>query len=93
MTTITIETMSPCEAEVITKEVNGEDCMVLAMELLERLRSKSFQAVAWRGDEYVGGVWYNPNSRKWAAEFLSLEWIDGSGAAQVKGQLLTMAES
>ena len=93
MKKITIETMSPCEAEVISRVVTGEGKLIKAMETLERLRCKSFQAVAWKGDEYIGGVWYNPNYEQWAAEFLALEWIDGPGAAQVKEQLQSMAKS
>lgn len=91
MKKITIETMSPCEAEVISRDVTGEGKLIKAMETLEHLRCQSFQAVAWKGEEYIGGVWYNLNYEQWAAEFLALEWIDGPGAAQVKEQLQSMA--
>ncbi len=93
MKKVTIETMSHCEAEVIVKDMEGEECLVKALNILERMRSNSFQAVVWGGDEYLGGIWYNPIHGRWTAEILDMQWDDDQGAAQVKEQLQAMAES
>ncbi len=89
---LTIETMSHCEAEVIAKDIQGDDCLQKTLDILERMRSNGFQAVVWADGEYLGGIWYNPIHEKWTAELVEMEWNDAPGAAQVKGQLLEMVE-
>jgi hypothetical protein len=89
---ITIETMSHCEAEVIAKDIQGHDCLLKALDILERMRSNTFQAVVWGEGEYLGGIWYNPIYERWTAEIMEMEWHDAKGAAQIKEQLLEMTE-
>ena len=93
MNHLTIETMSHCEAEVIAKDIKGDDCLLKALDILERMRSNTFQAVVWGEGEYLGGIWYNPIYERWTAEIMEMEWHDEKGAAQVKEQLLEMVES
>ena len=83
-----IETMTHCEAEVVNREIAGEDSVAQVLGLLERLRSNQFQAVVWDGDAYVGGTWYNPNHQRWTAEFLDIEWgtVEEAGAVQQRFQ-------
>ncbi|ACV69653.1 hypothetical protein [Desulfohalobium retbaense] len=85
---LTIETMTHCEAEVVSKELQGEDSVSQVLSLLERLRHNRFQAVVWDQDNYVGGIWYNPIYKQWTAEFLDVEWRDADEAASVQAQLL-----
>lgn len=81
---LTIETMTHCEAEVVSKEIAGEDGVAEVLGLLERLRSNQFQAVVWDDDAYVGGIWYNPIYKRWTAEFWDVEWGNAEEAAAVQ---------
>jgi len=87
MNKITIETMSHCEAEVMTKDLVGQDCLLQAMDILERMRSHSFQAVVWAEEEYLGGIWYNPRHERWTAELFEIQWDDEQSATQAKERL------
>ncbi|MFO7802892.1 MAG: hypothetical protein R6V55_11405 [Desulfovermiculus sp.] len=90
MNKITIETMSHCEAEVLSKDVEGKDCILQALDILERMRSHSFQAVVWDQDQYLGGIWYNPTHGRWTAELFDIQWDDEHSAAQAKERLQTI---
>ncbi|MFO7816234.1 MAG: hypothetical protein R6V39_00920 [Desulfovibrionales bacterium] len=84
---LTIESMTHCEAEVITKDLDGDNVSEKAIRMLEGLRMHRFQAVIWDGDNYLGGTWYNPIQEKWTAEFLDMNWNDKIGAKEVLKQI------
>jgi hypothetical protein len=81
---LTIESMTHCEAEVITKVLDKGNILTRAVKMLEGLRLHRFQAVIWDEEEnYMGGTWFNPIQNKWTAEFLNMEWNEEGGEKEV----------
>ncbi|MFP4167525.1 MAG: hypothetical protein ACLFSY_01575 [Desulfonatronovibrionaceae bacterium] len=86
---LTIESMTHCEAEVVTKVLNNGNILDRAIKMLEGLRLHRFQAVVWDEEErYMGGTWFNPIRNKWTAEFMDMEWNEEGGEKEVLKQVL-----
>jgi len=76
---IIIESMTHCEAEVVTKEIPKTDDFEKRIKtILETMRMNKFQAVVWDGETYLGGTWYDPIRQKWTAEYKDYLWQDAS---------------
>ncbi|MDK2921130.1 MAG: hypothetical protein PWR24_687 [Desulfonauticus sp.] len=74
---IILEVMTQCEAEVISKEITiKEDLKQELKETLEKMRKNKFQSVAWLGDKYLGGTWFDLKNFKWSAELEEEVWQD-----------------
>jgi len=67
---VVVEVITQCEAEVIWKEIPASQLK----NTLEKMRSNQFQCVAWQGDTYLGGTWFDLNTKRWKAELQEQEW-------------------
>lgn len=69
--------MTQCEAEVIVKEIEIKSNLEQELKkTLEKMRKNKFQSVAWQGDKYIGGAWFDLKSFKWTAELWDKTWQD-----------------
>ncbi len=76
-----VEAMSPCEADVFTKESiyrDGKCCSPgeTLPEIVESCRRRRVQALVWLGDKYVGGTWFDKDIKRWSAELNEVVWQD-----------------
>lgn len=74
-----VEAMSPCEADVFTKELvyrEGE-CRTpgeTLPEIIESCRRRRVQALVWLDDTYIGGTWFDLDIKRWIAELNGVVW-------------------
>ncbi|WP_457571064.1 hypothetical protein [Desulfovulcanus sp.] len=79
MDKVIVESMTHCEAEVVTKEIpKSKNYEQKIKMILETMRMNKFQAVVWDGETYLGGTWYDPIQQKWTAEFKDYVWRDAN---------------
>ncbi len=76
-----VEAMSPCEADVFTRESlyrDGKCCTSgeTLPEIIESCRRRRVQALVWLDNTYIGGTWLDTETRRWSAELNGIIWQD-----------------